>query len=137
MALYLNPINLPQAGFAMDENNRRVIMDGRVIHLYPLEFLLMQAFVKHPNTVLTRKQLLREVWGMDFLGASRTVDMHVASLRKKLCWGNRIVTVHNMGYLLVFEKASFGYEEQMKDIVWASSAMENRYPDNAVQAGGS
>ncbi len=93
-------IYLPESGIAIDENSRRVRKDGRTIDLKPMEFSLMLAFVRHPNTVLSRNQLLREVWDMDFLGATRTVDMHVASLRKKLGWGSRIVTVRNAGYRL-------------------------------------
>lgn len=95
-----NRMILPEPGIAIDENGRRVQRDGRTIDLKPMEFLLMLAFVKHPNTVLSRNQLLREVWDMDFLGATRTVDVHVSSLRKKLGWGSRIVTVRNAGYRL-------------------------------------
>jgi DNA-binding response OmpR family regulator len=92
--------DLKDSGFYIDEDRRCVEMDGRVIPLMPLDFLLMQAFIRHPNTLLTRKQLLREVWGMEFLGRSRTVDMHVSSLRKKLGWENQIVTIHRAGYRL-------------------------------------
>ena len=95
-----NRMILPEPGIVIDENRRRVQRDGRTIDLKPMEFSLMLAFVRHPNTVLSRNQLLREVWDMDFLGATRTVDMHVASLRKKLGWGSRIVTVRNAGYRL-------------------------------------
>jgi DNA-binding response OmpR family regulator len=93
-------MNLKEAGFAIDENRRCVLMDGKTIGLMPLEFLLMLAFVRHPNTVLSRNQLLREVWGTDFLGKSRTVDVHVSFLRKKLKWESQLVTIHRAGYRL-------------------------------------
>ncbi len=102
-AMETSRIILKEAGFAIDEDRHCVKLDGRIINLMPLDFLLMQAFIRQPNKVLSRNQLLREVWGTDFLGRSRTVDMHVSSLRKKLGWESQLVTIHRVGYRLEYE----------------------------------
>ena len=63
----------------------------------------MLMLAKHPNIVFSQEQLLREVWGDSFFGETRTVDNHIAMLRKKLEWAERIVTVHRVGYKLVVD----------------------------------
>lgn len=88
------------AGVAINERNHTAKRDGREISLKPLEFNLMLMFAKHPNMVLSREQLLREVWGDTYFGETRTVDIHVAELRRKLGWKQSIRTVHRIGYKL-------------------------------------
>jgi DNA-binding response OmpR family regulator len=56
--------------------------------------------MRNPNIALTREQMLNAAWGYDFMGSSRTVDMHVQKLRKKLGWENVIKTVYKLGYRL-------------------------------------
>ena len=77
---------------------RSVSLRGKPVALKPLEYDLLLMFLKHPNMVFTREQLLHEVWGDEFYGETRTVDNHVAVLRKKLDLSERIVTVYRVGY---------------------------------------
>ena len=68
-----------------------------------MEFDLLCTFMRHPGMVLTRENLLRQVWGDEFIGETRTVDVHVAMLRKKLNWSDCIITVYKLGYRLEVE----------------------------------
>lgn len=79
---------------------REVISSGEKIALRPKEFDLLVCLAKHPGTVYTREQLLELVWGYDFLGDIRTVDVHVKNVRKKLNSPDRdyIQTVWGVGY---------------------------------------
>lgn len=81
----------------LDLETRRVERAGEEIHLTPTEFDLLAFFAKRPGRVLTRDQLLREVWGYRDGSGARTVDSHVRALRRKL--GSDVVrTVHGVGY---------------------------------------
>lgn len=72
---------------------------GREVPMPRMEQRLLLFFLEHPNTVLSRELLLREVWGYAFAGNSRTVDTHVKNLRAHLGeLGNSIVTVRGVGY---------------------------------------
>lgn len=82
------------------EDEHTVLRDGVPVDLKPMEYALLLMLVKHPNMVFSREQLLREVWGETYFGETRTVDNHIAILRKKLNWSNIIVTVHRIGYKL-------------------------------------
>ena len=79
---------------------RQVWVDGTRIDLKPMEYSLLLMLMKHPNIVFTREQLLHEVWGDEYFGETRTVDNHIAILRRKLNWADKIVTVHRVGYKL-------------------------------------
>ena len=83
----------------VDLITQRVYENGKEIHLRPMEFQLLTVFLKNRNVVLRREKLLDMVWGTDFLGETRTVDVHVAKLRKKLVSCQAIVTVPKGGYL--------------------------------------
>ena len=74
--------------------------DGLQIDLKPMEYALLYMLMKHPNIVFTREQLLREVWGDLYFGETRTVDNHIAILRRKLNWSEHIVTVRRVRYKL-------------------------------------
>ena len=91
-------------GVTVNEKERKVNVSGQEIEMKPMEYNLMLMFMKHPNMVLSREQLLHEVWGDDYYGETRTVDSHVAVLRKKLNWLDKIVTIHRVGYKLEAEK---------------------------------
>ena len=91
-------------GVIVNEKERNVHVNGQETELKPMEYNLMLMFMKHPNMVLSREQLLHEVWGDDYYGETRTVDSHVAVLRKKLNWLDKIVTIHRVGYKLEAEK---------------------------------
>ena len=77
---------------------RTVLKGGEPIVLKPLEFDLLLFFIRNQNIALSREILLAEVWGMDFYGESRTIDIHVSQLRKKT--GLSILSVPRVGYRL-------------------------------------
>lgn len=79
--------------------SRRVQLDGEPVHLTPTEFDLLWCLLSADGAVLTREQLLHEVWGYRVGGGTRTVDSHVRSLRRKL--GDGVIrTVHAVGYAI-------------------------------------
>ena len=83
----------------MDPDAHTVHACGVRIELTLKEFELLRLFLKHPGRVYSRDQLLERVWGGDYLGETRTVDVHIGTLRTKLgdC-GNYILTVRGVGY---------------------------------------
>ena len=90
------------ADVVVDPAAREVKVGGRPVSLRPKEFELLLALVDHLNLVLTRDQLLDQVWGYEYYGATRTVDVHVAQLRDKLAdSGLQIETIWGVGYKLV------------------------------------
>ena len=83
----------------LDPSTRRVKANGETIHLTPIEFDLLHLLARNPGVVFTRERLLGDVWGYADGSGARTVDSHVASLRRKL--GAEVVrTVHGVGYAL-------------------------------------
>jgi two-component system, OmpR family, alkaline phosphatase synthesis response regulator PhoP len=90
------------ADLSIDAARREVTVAGRPVNLRAKEFDLLQALAEHRGLVLTREQLLNLVWGFEFYGQTRTVDVHVAHLRKILA-GSRvsIETITGVGYKLV------------------------------------
>ena len=89
---------LPEGALELDRDARRVRLAGAEVHLTPTEFDLLTRLAARPGAVLTREQLLSDVWGWSDAGSTtRTVDSHVAALRRKL--GEGVVrTVHGVGY---------------------------------------
>jgi two-component system alkaline phosphatase synthesis response regulator PhoP len=86
----------------IDTQSREASFRGRPLTLTPREFDLLVFFAHHPGRVLSREELLRKVWGYDYLGETRTVDVHVRRLRVKLGEKNRVIeTVTGSGYKLV------------------------------------
>lgn len=83
---------------------RAVIQCEEPVELTPKEYELLVWLVSHPRFVFTRTRLLDEIWGYDFAGDTRTVDMHIQRLRKKLRAGESIITVFGVGYKYVPEK---------------------------------
>ena len=96
-----DPIHLGDV--TLDPGRREVTVAGAPISLRPKEFDLLQTLVEHRGLVLTREQLLRQAWGFDFYGETRTVDVHIGHLRKHLAPSQsvRIETVTGVGYKLV------------------------------------
>ena len=87
------------AGIEVNLNSRSAWVDGEVLDLTFKEFELLYYLVSQPGMVFSREALLEKVWGYDFDGGSRTVDVHVATLRKKMGdKGKLICTVRNIGY---------------------------------------
>ena len=90
---------LRSGGLVIDLDAHTVTVDGARVALTYKEFELLRLFLSHPGMAFTRDQLFQEVWGMDFCGETRTVDMHIRTLRQKLGpYGRRIETVRNVGY---------------------------------------
>jgi DNA-binding response OmpR family regulator len=90
--LRVGPLRIDQAG-------RRVQADGAEVHLTPTEFDLLVCLAGRPGTVLSRDELMAEVWDWPDATGTRTVDSHVKSLRAKI-GADRIRTVHGVGYAL-------------------------------------
>ena len=85
----------------LNENERIVTIDDERLVLTFKEYEILELFMNNPGKVFTRDDLFAKVWGMDFIGESRTVDMHIKTLRQKLKqYGSRIETIRNVGYRL-------------------------------------
>ena len=83
----------------LDPKKHEVTVHGEVVNLTLKEYELLKRLMKNSNIVLTRDQLLEDIWGYDFDGETRTVDVHVRTLRKKLGdAGEQIETVRGVGY---------------------------------------
>jgi DNA-binding response OmpR family regulator len=86
----------------IDPASREVTVSGHLVEMRAQEFDLLYTLVEHKGLVLTRKQLLEQAWGYDYYGQSRTVDVHIGHLRRKLSNSNvSIITVTGVGYKLV------------------------------------
>lgn len=93
------------AELTVSQQRRTVLVDNREIALTFKEFELLCMLLKNRGTVLTRDRILRSIWGYDFDGESRTVDVHIRTLRAKLgACGERIETVRGVGYRMVDRK---------------------------------
>ena len=86
----------------IDIGRREVRVDNRIVNLKPKEYELLNYLIKHKNQVLSRDQILESVWGWDYVGDSRTVDVHVRWLREKIeldpANPRRIITARGAGY---------------------------------------
>lgn len=88
-------------GLILDAESHRAILGEERLSLTNKEFKLLEFFLSHPGTAFSREQLLTEIWGQDYYSETRTVDMHIRSLRQKLgAWGEHIETVRGVGYRL-------------------------------------
>ena len=85
----------------LKEKEHKVISDGEKVELTHKEFEMLKLFMQNPNMVFSRDKLMSEIWGMDYIGETRTVDMHIKTLRHKLgSAGGQIKTVIGVGYRL-------------------------------------
>lgn len=82
----------------IDNGRRQVWVDDKPVELTSTEFDLLKTLAEHNGRVLSREQLLQHVWGYDFYGEARVVDVHVGHIRQKLGDGRFIVTVRGVGY---------------------------------------
>ena len=103
---HLSPIESAQASIVVgaltvDERAHRVLVDGTAVELTPTEFALAAAFARHAGAAYSREQLLADVWETSWTGSTKTVDVHVAALRRKLGPRVPIETVRGIGYRLV------------------------------------
>lgn len=88
-------------GLTINQTTYEVFLDGKLLEMPPKEFELLHYLAKNPNKVFTRNQLLDEVWGYEFFGDSRTVDVHIKRIREKIenierPW--KLKTVWSVGY---------------------------------------
>ena len=94
-----NSATLRLGKLQMDSDARTVFADGARVELTYKEFELLHLFLQHPGRVYSRDQLLAKIWGTDYLGETRTVDVHIGTLRTKLGKsGAMIETVRGVGY---------------------------------------
>ena len=97
----ISPDELNVAGINLNSATRTVLVDGEKISLTFKEFELLRLFMSNPGMAFSREKLLSSVWGTDFLGETRTVDMHIKTLRKKIGpYSALIETVIGVGYRL-------------------------------------
>ena len=97
---------------SMDNPRRLVEADGTPVELTFKEYALLRLFLQHPEEVLTRERIMKEVWDTDDLLESRTIDMHVRTLRQKLgAAGDVIRTVRKVGYKLSARQGAEGSDE--------------------------
>ena len=95
---------LKAGGLIVNLDEHTVTADEERVELTFKEFELLRLFLSHPGTAFTRDSIFRDIWGMNYCGETRTVDMHIRTLRQKLGkYGNMIVTVRNVGYRLEVE----------------------------------
>ena len=88
----------------IDTGSRQVWVDGEPVELTAVEFDLFKTLAEHRGMVLSREQLLQQVWGYDYYGEERVVDVHVGHIRQKLGEDRFIVTVRGVGYRFVDEE---------------------------------
>lgn len=92
---------LTAGGISLNSDQRTVTVNGKKTALTLKEFEVLRLLMRKPQKVFTREELLSEVWGIEFTGESRTVDVHIATLRQKLgASGSMIKTVIGVGYRL-------------------------------------
>ena len=90
---------LKAGGLLVNLDEHTVTIDGARVELTYKEFELLKLFLSHPGVAWTREKLMEQVWGTDYCGETRTVDMHIRTLRQKLgSYGEQIETVRNVGY---------------------------------------
>lgn len=91
---------IKEGDMVIDTESRTVSRNGEVISLTKKEYELLLLFVRNKNIALYRETIYERIWGSDYLGESRTVDLHVQRMRKKLGLEDRIVAVYKIGYRL-------------------------------------
>ena len=98
---YTKPEKLLAAGaVVVDVEARRVLKDGKPVVLTNKEFGLLVLFIRNKNVALFRETLYEKVWEDEYISDSRTLDLHVQRLRKKLGWEQNLVAVYKVGYRL-------------------------------------
>ncbi len=95
-----NDAEIDAGDLHIDTLSRVVLKNGEPVNLTVKEFDLLVFFIRNKNIALFRDQIYSNVWGEDYMGDSRTVDLHVQRLRRKLGWEDRITSVYKVGYRL-------------------------------------
>jgi DNA-binding response OmpR family regulator len=89
---------LEAAGLVVNQKSQEVVLNGAKIHLTPTEYQLLIYLMADPGRVMARNDILRNVWGGEWFGSTKTLDAHVASIRKKLGSAEWIVSVRGVGF---------------------------------------
>ena len=98
-------VTLSTGGLVVNTEEHTVTLDGERIQLTLKEYEILKLFLSHPGTVYTRDRLFSEIWCDDYVGETRTVDMHIRTLRQKIGkYGEMIETVRGVGYRMEAEK---------------------------------
>ena len=97
--------NLDTGRLIVDRNRHQVLLDGEPVELTAKEFDLLAVLAEEPGRAVTRQELFSRVWDPVWIGTGKTLDVHVASLRKKLGSADLIETVRGVGYRLAVETA--------------------------------
>ena len=84
----------------IDVENRTISQNGQLIDLQPMEFDVLVILIKNKNRTVTREKILNEVWSEEYFGDTRTVDVRIANIRRKLGLNNEIKTITKAGYRL-------------------------------------
>ena len=85
----------------LDDNKHKVILDNNIIDLTLKEYNTLKLLLSNINNVVTRNELLVNVWGYDYIGESRTIDVHIRTIRSKLnSYGYYIETIRGVGYMI-------------------------------------
>ncbi len=84
----------------IDTDSRIVKKNGRIVRLTTKEFELLLLFVQNKNIALFRDRIYERIWGEEDMGTSRTLDLHVQRLRKKIEWEDKLVAIYKIGYRL-------------------------------------
>ena len=92
--------NLTYEDIEIDMEKHTVFQGGEKVIMTPKEFDVLALFMSNIDILITRERLLAEVWGYDFVGESRTVDIHVQKVRRKLNLQNKLITIPKLGYRL-------------------------------------
>lgn len=87
-------------GITVDLERHTVTMDNQPVNLTPKEFDVLVFFLQHRNIAITRERLLAAVWGYEYEGETRTVDIHIQQIRKKLNLKQNLITIPKLGYRL-------------------------------------
>jgi DNA-binding response OmpR family regulator len=113
---------------SIDEATYQASLGNRVLDLTFKEFELLKYLAQHPGRVFTRAQLLQEVWGYDYFGGTRTVDVHVRRLRAKLGPDREalIGTVRNVGYKFVAQPIAALPEDALPEAALPEAALPDR-----------
>lgn len=93
-------VSITIAGTSVNMKQHTVIRNGVSVALTPQEFRLLEVLIQNKNLALSREQLLELAWGFDYEGETKTVDVHIRKLRKKLGWEEQIKTISKLGYRL-------------------------------------
>ncbi|QDQ12318.1 response regulator transcription factor [Streptomyces spectabilis] len=127
-----SPMEIRGGDLSVDEATYSAKLKGRVLDLTFKEFELIKYLAQHPGRVFTRAQLLQEVWGYDYFGGTRTVDVHVRRLRAKLGVEHEslIGTVRNVGYRFVVPEKPERAEKAEK----AENAENKRTPPSSASS---